>query len=1857
MTNRTAPGSRAGTSAVPHRWLTGILVALMVLINVQTIPAPVSAQIVRQQCGRQGPADGSFVADVCFTTPTDGAILSGDVNINVSVTQVSGVMPKVELVRFYFARSTATTPPSLLTDYAEPWGLTLPTDHWKDTDAESKPVTYQIAARVKFANGYETIDPTTYARIFVDFENGRTSDEQNNGTWAPKTSGTSPLTVVATGDGAGGLPGATAVGNLVTGMNPDLFLYLGDVYNAGKYAEFYNYYEPTLGALKARTNPVPGNHEGGGDQFKGYLDYWDSTKHYYSYDSGGWHFIALDSTAEYGQLGPGSTQYEWLVQDLQANANTACTMVFFHHPRFGLVTNATDVTHRGNLQTIWSLLATSGVDVVLNGHEHNYQRWKPMDANGTVVADGSGPRQFIIGTAGHDLQGFGGTDSRIAARISGMDGALKLSLTPAGGSAQFVGTNGTVQDSSSFTCNGAQPPSGPITFGPDADALVQQALPDQNAGTSTSLRADKSPNEESYLRFNVQAGSQPITRATLRLWVRDGTADAPGVARSDSVTWSESGITWNTKPAYGPIGADVRQATTNTWLEYDVTSLVTGNGPVTFALVPQSTDGLTVDAKESGSNTPQLVLNGNPVPSQPPPAPAPTGDVEVKAAADARVQEANPTINYGTDPLLRADGGVDPDVETYLKFSVSGLSGAPTTAKIALFINEGGNAGSVDGPALYSAPSTWQETTITWNNRTTRGTTAFGDFGAVTAGSWVVYDVSSAITGNGEYTFVLATTSNDATDFDSRETANTPRLLLSGITSQPPPEPSTTALKPVADAMVQQGLPDTNAGTSTSMRADLVPNEASYLRFDVPTNTAPITKATLRLWVRDNTSGTVDAPAVARSADVTWGETTITWNNRPAVGSPGPNFGAVGINTWIEYDVTSLVTGNGPVTLVLVPESSDAMVVNTRENPTNKPELVITRGTGGQTPTDPPSAAAPVLLAAGDIASCGSAGTEGTANLLDTQDGTVLTLGDHAYPEGSATDFANCYQPTWGRHKTRTRPVPGNHDYMTAGASAYFAYFGQSAGDPGKGYYSYDVAGWHVVALNSNIDMSVGSAQEQWLRTDLAANPTACTVAYMHHPRYSSGAVQGGSTTVQPVWQALYEAGVEVVLAGHDHTYERLSPMDPNGNLDPAFGIRQFVVGTGGATHYQFGAAVPGSEVRIVDTFGILKLSLNSGSYRWDFLPAAGGTSSDSGTGTCHGPVPAPEPPSTVTPPATTVPSAPTTLTAVADAMVQQGLPDTNAGTANSMRADTQPVEVSYLRFDIPADPGQITKAMLRLWVRDNTSGTIDAPAIATSNDVTWSETGITWNNRPAVGPPGPNAGAVGINTWIEYDVTSLVTGNGPVTLVLVPESTDGMIVNTRENTTNTPQLVISRGTGSGTPPATADAATPPAPATPTATTPPSSAETRAFEPLADAMVLEAVPNENHGSDPVLHADQGPSEMSYLRFDVQTGGAAISKATLRLWVDSGTVDGPAVAGSSDVTWGEGTITWAARPTIGGAVADAGVVASGSWLEYNVTSLVTVDGLVTMVLVPQSTDGISMSSREAVTNHPQLVVTYSGIAGTSSASRSLAPAVATQPSATSTVAATPTATPQVTPTVAASTPSPTPTAIATEGNLPTATSTPAATPLPVVDGWQTDPAQPWTRLTDADPTSVWTAPLGLPPDRAEIGIDLGAVMALGHLRLLPAPPYQGMVTIELSADSVTWYHLTDVRLGEPGAPDEWVEVPAGYGARFARLVLTNPPAGGIAELELWAAPAGAVRPLEQLPPVVPTAASTEAPLPSDAPLPTAVPIVEPTPAPPTEAPVIPAPEPTAALTPEPTAAPPVEPTLEVPTDPATPSGGT
>ena len=270
----------------------------------------------------------------------------------------------------------------------------------------------------------------------------------------------------------------------------------------------------------------------------------------------------------------------------------------------------------------------------------------------------------------------------------------------------------------------------------------------------------------------------------------------------------------------------------------------------------------------------------------------------------------------------------------------------------------------------------------------------------------------------------------------------------------------------------------------------------------------------------------------------------------------------------------------------------------------------------------PPKEQTAVLVGAGDIADCKDlAGAEATAKLLDQIPGTVMAVGDLAYPDGSKENFL-CYDKTWGRAKSRTRPAPGNHEFHSSGATPYFDYFGALAGDPRTGYYSYDLGTWHIVVLNSECKdvggCEAGSPQERWLRADLASHPVACTLAYWHKPLFSSGSAHGNDLMMKPLWHALYEANADVVVNGHDHDYERFAPQTPDGAPDPVRGIREFVVGTGGKNHRPFGAPKPNSEVRDASAFGVLKLTLKSRSYDWQFIPEEGKTFTDSGSGACH---------------------------------------------------------------------------------------------------------------------------------------------------------------------------------------------------------------------------------------------------------------------------------------------------------------------------------------------------------------------------------------------------------------------------------------------------------------------------------------------------------------------------------------------------------------------------------------------------------------------------------------------------------------
>lgn len=262
-----------------------------------------------------------------------------------------------------------------------------------------------------------------------------------------------------------------------------------------------------------------------------------------------------------------------------------------------------------------------------------------------------------------------------------------------------------------------------------------------------------------------------------------------------------------------------------------------------------------------------------------------------------------------------------------------------------------------------------------------------------------------------------------------------------------------------------------------------------------------------------------------------------------------------------------------------------------------------------------------VLVAVGDIAACQDDNRAAqTAALVGSHVDVVATLGDHAYGDGTAEEFGRCYEPTWGPLRARTRPAPGNHDYRSTDAEPYYSYFGDAAGDPRQGWYSYELGAWHVVALNSECDDIGGcgrdSAQVKWLRDDLAAHPTTCLAAYWHKPRFSSG-VHGSSDTYQPFWEVLTDFGADVILNGHDHDYERFGPQSPAGVSDP-MGAREFVVGTGGKDLRGFATDEPNSEARDSETYGVLELTLRADSYDWQFLAIPGGTFTDSGTASCR---------------------------------------------------------------------------------------------------------------------------------------------------------------------------------------------------------------------------------------------------------------------------------------------------------------------------------------------------------------------------------------------------------------------------------------------------------------------------------------------------------------------------------------------------------------------------------------------------------------------------------------------------------------
>ena len=309
-----------------------------------------------------------------------------------------------------------------------------------------------------------------------------------------------------------------------------------------------------------------------------------------------------------------------------------------------------------------------------------------------------------------------------------------------------------------------------------------------------------------------------------------------------------------------------------------------------------------------------------------------------------------------------------------------------------------------------------------------------------------------------------------------------------------------------------------------------------------------------------------------------------------------------------------------PVAAATTPAPTSGTPGPSPERPTPEPVGSGASASPDGTAGSPAPAADPVLVGAGDIADCSLEGGAATAALLDRIEGTVFTAGDNVYPDGSLDRFRDCYGPSWGRHLGRTRPAAGNHDWETRDLAGYLGYFGAAAAPNGTSWYSYDLGTWHVIVLDSDCAQVAGcgadSPQGRWLAADLAGSSARCTMAIWHHPRFSSGE-HGNDPTVGPFWRALYDAGADVVVNGHDHDYERFVPQDPDARPDDARGLREFVVGTGGAGLRRFPTIWPNSAARSWTVHGVIRFVLHPTGYDWRFVPVRGDFD-DAGSGTCH---------------------------------------------------------------------------------------------------------------------------------------------------------------------------------------------------------------------------------------------------------------------------------------------------------------------------------------------------------------------------------------------------------------------------------------------------------------------------------------------------------------------------------------------------------------------------------------------------------------------------------------------------------------
>jgi acid phosphatase type 7 len=631
----------------------------------------------------------------------------------------------------------------------------------------------------------------------------------------------------------------------------------------------------------------------------------------------------------------------------------------------------------------------------------------------------------------------------------------------------------------------------------------------------------------------------------------------------------------------------------------------------------------------------------------------------------------------------------------------------------------------------------------------------------------------------------------------------------------------------------------------------------------------------------------------------------------------------------------------------------------------------------------------PVIAVAGDIA-CdpsngsfnGGAGTTNackqgaTAQLVNSMNpAAVLPLGDNQYYCGGYNAFLGSYDQSWGSFKSITHPSVGNHEYLTsggtdcnagnAGAHGYFTYFGSAAGQQGSGYYSYDIGTWHLIALNSNCGDAAGcnasSPQGRWLAADLAAHQNTCTLAYWHIPLYSSGGRANGNS--RPFWQMLYDNNADLILSAHDHTYERFAPQTPTGVVDPVRGIREFIVGSGGANHTSFVTTAANSEVRNATTFGVLRVTLHPTSYDWQFVPVQGQTFTDSGSTACHGASSDTQPP-----------TAPSNLTGTA----------VNGGRVDlSWTASTDNVAVGGYRIfrngtQIGSTPGTTYSDTTAI---PGSSYQYYVVAFDTSNNVSQPSSTATVQTPPDTSAPTTPANLVATAPGATEVDLGWSASSDDVAVAGYRIFRDGVQVATSAGPSYADLTVQASTTYSyrvaaydtaGNVSGQSNAATVTTPAAPTTLT---------FTPSADTWVEADTPTTNYGSNTVIGTDNSPVKRLLLKFNVSgIAGRQVQSARLRLRCADPSGLGGIFHRVADTSWTEGGVNWNnAPPGDSATLGQLGAVSTGNWYEVNVSQLVAGDGTFSLDATSTSSDGADYTSKEGAAGFaPQLVVTMASV---------------------------------------------------------------------------------------------------------------------------------------------------------------------------------------------------------------------------------------------------------------------------------------